>query len=161
MNPIPPDDDDSGALAPPPPVSRVADRARAPGPRLGPDVLRRVKERDPGALAEFFETYFDRVYALVSRLLGDRTQAEGAVSEVFLKVHRAIDRPDPARDPMPWLVTIAELPDDLRESVLPYDYADQSHEEIAAALGITHDAARKRHSRALVALGRALKERLA
>ena len=56
---------------------------------------------------------------------------------------------------------IAELPDDLRESVLLYDYADQSHEEIAAALGITHDAARKRHSRALVALGRALKERLA
>jgi len=217
LNPMPPDDDDSRALAPPPPVSRVADRARAPGPRLGPDVLKRVQERDPAALAEFFETYFDRVYALVSRLLGDRTQAEDAVSEVFLKVHRAIDRLDPARDPMPWLVTIAsnacrdhwrsgaermrraalpvddpalresltsganeperdliraereqavraaiaELPDDLRESVLLYDYADQSHEEIAAALGITHDAARKRHSRALVALGRTLKERLA
>jgi len=214
---LPPDDSaDSGTLAPLPPVSGV-EPPRAPGPRLGPEVLKRVKERDPAALAEFFETYFDRMYALVHRLLGDRTQAEDAVSEVFLKVHRAADRLDPARDPMPWLVTIAsnvcrdlwrsgaermrraalpvddpalresltsgvneperdlhlaereravraaiaDLPDDLRESVLLYDYAGESHEQIAAALGITHDAARKRHSRALTALGKALRERLA
>ena len=207
MDPMPPDAPaDSAALAAPPPVLRV-----------GADVLRRVQARDPGALSEFFEAYFDRVYALVYRLLGDRTQAEDAVSEVFLKVHRAADRLDPARDPMPWLVTIAsnvcrdhwrsgaermrraarpiddpalrealttganeperdllvaereravraaiaDLPDDLRESVMMYDYACVSHEAIAAALGITHDAARKRHSRALGALGKALKERLA
>jgi RNA polymerase sigma-70 factor (ECF subfamily) len=219
VNPMPPDDADadSGTLVPPPPVSPVEAGSRAPGPRLGPDVLRRVRERDPRALAEFFETYFDRVYALVFRLLGDQTRAEDAVSEVFLKVHRAAGRLDAARDPMPWLVTIAsnvcrdhwrsgaermrraalpvddpalreslttganeperdllaaerevavraaiaELPDDLRESVLLYDYADLSHEDIAASLGITHDAARKRHSRALRALGKALRERLA
>jgi len=35
----------------------------------------------------------------------------------------------------------------------------RSHEEIAALVGISHDAARKRHSRALVALGKALRER--
>jgi RNA polymerase sigma-70 factor, ECF subfamily len=218
LNPTPPDDAaESGTLAPAPPVSRVADGARAPMARLGPAVLERVKARDPAALAEFFETYFDRLYALAYRLLGDRTQAEDAVSEVFLKVYRAADRLDAARDPMPWLVTIAsnvcrdhwrsgaermrraalpvddpalresltsgvneperdllsaereqavraaiaQLPDDLRESVLLYDYAGESHEQIAAALGITHDAARKRHSRALVALGKALRERLA
>jgi len=217
LNPMPPDDHDSGTLTPLPPVSRVEESARAPGPRLGPGVLKRVQERDPAALAEFFETYFDRIHGLVFRLLGDPTRAEDAVSDVFLKVHRAVDRLDPARDPMPWLVTIAsnvcrdhwrsgaermrraalpvddpalresltsgvneperdlltaereqavraaiaDLPDDLRESVLLYDYADLSHEEIAASLGITHDAARKRHSRALVALGKALRERLA
>jgi len=191
---------------------------KAPPPVLGTEgrlaraTLERVRAREPEALAAFFTTYFDRVYALAYRLLGDRARAEDAVSDVFLKVHRAADRLDPARDPMPWLVTIASnvckdlwrsgaermrrgavpvddpalreslttgvndperdlvrsereqavrsaiaaLPDDLRDSVLLFDYAGQSHEEIASALGITHDAARKRHSRALAALGRAL-----
>lgn len=180
--------------------------------RLARASLERVRAREPEALAAFFTTYFDRVYALVYRLLGDRARAEDAVSDVFLKVHRAAGRLDPERDPMPWLVTIASnvckdlwrsgteklhrgavpiddpslreslttgandpeeglvrgerqqavrraiqaLPDDLRDSVLLFDYAGESHEEIAAALGITHDAARKRHSRALAALGRAL-----
>jgi RNA polymerase sigma factor (sigma-70 family) len=185
-------------------------------PALGASVLRRVREREPAALAEFFEAYFDRVYALVHRLLGDPTRAEDAAAEVFLKIHRAADRIDPERDPMPWLATIATnvcrdlwrsgadrmrraavpvddpavrerltsganeperdllaaereravrdavlaLPEDLRDSVLLFDYAGLPHEEIATALGITHEAARKRHSRALAALGRALKDRL-
>ena len=53
---------------------------------------------------------------------------------------------------------LLELPEDLRTSVLLYDYAGLSHEAIAEQLGITHDAARKRHSRALVAMGKRLKE---
>jgi RNA polymerase sigma-70 factor, ECF subfamily len=69
--------------------------------------LERVRRRDPDALAAFFERYFDRVYGLVYRLLGDRAQAEDMAQEVFLKVHRAADRIDPMRDPMPWLMTIA------------------------------------------------------
>lgn len=69
--------------------------------------LERVRGRDPEALAAFFERYFDRVYALVYRLLGDRTQAEDMAQEVFLKVHRAAHQLDPLRDPMPWLATIA------------------------------------------------------
>jgi RNA polymerase sigma-70 factor (ECF subfamily) len=178
--------------------------------------LERVAARDPDALAAFFEAYFDRVYGLVFKLLGDRTQAEDAAADVFLKVHRAADRLDPARDPMPWLATIAAnscrdlwrsgaekmrrtavqvddpavrdrlttgtndperdalvreredrvraavdaLPEDLKQSVLLYDYAGLSHEDIARSLGVTHDAARKRHSRALAALGRALGDTL-
>lgn len=66
-----------------------------------------MRGRDPEALATFFERYFDRVFGLVYRLLGDRTQAEDVTQEVFLKVHRAADRIDPARDPAPWLMTIA------------------------------------------------------
>ena len=176
--------------------------------------LERVRARDPDALAAFFERYFDRVYGLVFRMLGDRGQAEDAAADVFLKVARSADRLDPARDPMPWLATIAAnscrdlwrsgaermrrssveiddpalklssgrndpvedalrdereravreavdaLPEDLRESVLLYDYAGMSHEDIARTLGVTHDAARKRHSRALAALGKALGDRL-
>ena len=176
--------------------------------------LARVRARDADALAAFFECYFDRVYGLVQRMLGDRAQAEDATADVFLKVARSADRLDPDRDPMPWLATIAAnacrdlwrsgtermrkssvplddpalqltsgrndpeqdairrerenavrdavdaLPDDLKQSVLLYDYAGLSHEDIARALGVTHDAARKRHSRALAALGKALGDRL-
>ncbi len=55
---------------------------------------------------------------------------------------------------------LLELPEDLRTSVLLYDYAGLSHETIAEQVGITHDAARKRHSRALAALGKKLKDAL-
>ena len=69
--------------------------------------LERVRARDPVALGAFFERYFDRVYGLVYHLLGERAAAEDATQEVFLKVHRAADQLDPARDPAPWLAAIA------------------------------------------------------
>ena len=66
-----------------------------------------VRRRDPDALAAFFERHFDRVYALVFRLLGDRHSAQDATQEVFLKIHRAAHTLDPSRDPEPWITTIA------------------------------------------------------
>src|SRR5689334_12212753 len=68
--------------------------------------LERVRARDPEALGMFYDRYMDLVYGLAARMLGNRTLAEDATSEVFLKVHRAADRLDLARDPAPWLVTI-------------------------------------------------------
>jgi RNA polymerase sigma-70 factor (ECF subfamily) len=58
-------------------------------------------------LAAFFEQHFERVYALVYRLLGDRHAAEDATQEVFLKIHRAAHTLDPDREPLPWITTIA------------------------------------------------------
>jgi len=92
----------AGAEAAPmvaPPTGRIAPPERA--------ILERVRARDPEALAAFFERYFDRVFGLVYRLLGDRTLAEDMTQETFLKVHRAAHQIDPERDPMPWLMTIA------------------------------------------------------
>jgi RNA polymerase sigma-70 factor (ECF subfamily) len=66
-----------------------------------------VRRRDPEALATFFEHHFDRVYALVFRLLGNRHAAEDAAQEVFLKIHRAAHTLDPDRDSQPWVTTIA------------------------------------------------------
>jgi len=66
-----------------------------------------VRRRDPEALAAFFERHFDRVYALVFRLLGNRHAAEDAAQDVFLKIHRAAHTLDPDRDPLPWITTIA------------------------------------------------------
>ena len=179
--------------------------------------LERVRARDPEALGAFFERYFDRVYGLVLHLLGERAAAEDATQEVFLKVHRAAAQLDPARDPAPWLTTIAyntcrdlwrssayrmsrrsasveqdaavtmrlshgddpekvllsaererlvrdaiaTLPEPLRAVVLLYDYQGLNHQEIADLLHVNHAAARKRYSRALAALGKSLKEKLA
>jgi RNA polymerase sigma-70 factor (ECF subfamily) len=91
-------------------VQEVTPRPRAgslPADAGGAAELERVRARDPEALAAFFERHFDRVYGLVYRLLGDRALAEDMTQEVFLKVHRAAHTIDPARDPVPWLVTIA------------------------------------------------------
>jgi RNA polymerase sigma-70 factor, ECF subfamily len=77
------------------------------GSRAEPGLnLDRVRARDPEALGAFFERYFDRVYWLAYRLLGERAAAEDAAQDVFLKVYRAADRLDPERDPEPWLLTI-------------------------------------------------------
>jgi len=99
-----------------PPDSSVAGTvagAPAPAPagagaELGLDRawLERVRAREPEALGRFYDRYVDLVFGLAWRLLGDRTLAEDAASEVFLKVHRAADRLDVSRDPAPWLATI-------------------------------------------------------
>src|SRR5436190_20316309 len=105
-----------GPDAPPAPAAEPGDgRADAGTPRpLGGrpappsrEELERVRARDPEALGAFFERYFDRVYGLVFHLLGERAAAEDMTQEVFLKVHRAAVQLDPARDPAPWLSTIA------------------------------------------------------
>jgi RNA polymerase sigma-70 factor, ECF subfamily len=93
---------EDGAPAPP--------SARGSGSELPPptrEELLRVRDRDEAALGRFFDRYFTHVFGLVQRLLRDETMAEDATQEVFLKVHRAIDRLDPERDPAPWLTTIA------------------------------------------------------
>ena len=99
-----------------PAPSSVAGAVRLPpGPAGGPAAerpapdrawLERVRAREPEALGQFYDRYLDLVFGLAWRLLGERTLAEDAASEVFLKVHRAADRLDPARDPAPWLATI-------------------------------------------------------
>lgn len=69
--------------------------------------LEGFQRREPAALEAFFEHYFDRVFSIVARLLGNRTAAEDAAQEVFIKIHRAAHTLDPARDPGPWVATIA------------------------------------------------------
>jgi RNA polymerase sigma-70 factor (ECF subfamily) len=69
-------------------------------------MLDAVRRRDPEALGEFFELYFDRLYNVAYHIVGDRPLAEDVLQEVFLKVHRAADQIDPERDPGPWLATL-------------------------------------------------------
>ena len=77
-----------------------------PGSPLPPEVLAGVRRRDPEALAALFDAHFGRIFSLAFRLLGERTAAEDATQEVFLRVHRAAHQLDISRDPGPWLMTI-------------------------------------------------------
>ena len=79
---------------------------RAPGSPLPPTVLEKVRQRDSQALAPLFDHYFNRIYNLAIRLLGERTAAEDVTQEVFLRVHRAAHQLDTERDPGPWVMTI-------------------------------------------------------
>jgi RNA polymerase sigma-70 factor (ECF subfamily) len=72
-----------------------------------PQFLDRVRTRDPDALERFFETFFDRVYGYVSRLVRDRHEAEDLTQLAFLKMHRAIHTLDPGRNPTPWVFAVA------------------------------------------------------
>src|SRR6185503_20652737 len=72
-----------------------------------PELRERLARREPAALARFFDAYFERVYAYLRRLVGDEHAAEDLTQDVFLQAHRALPSYDPARDPRPWLFTIA------------------------------------------------------
>ena len=67
----------------------------------------RLVRRDPAALALFFDTFFERVYGYIRRLVPDEHLAEDLTQDVFLQVQRALASYDPERDPRPWLFTIA------------------------------------------------------
>lgn len=56
---------------------------------------------------------------------------------------------------------IAALPEPLRVAVVLYEYEGLNHQQIAELTGTNHAAARKRYSRALQALAKILKDKLA
>ena len=74
---------------------------------LPPELLRCLPQRDPVALAAFFDAWFDRVYGFVRRMVGEEHLAEDLTQEVFLNLHRALPTYDPARALKPWVFTIA------------------------------------------------------
>ncbi len=69
-------------------------------------MLEGVRKGERGALADFFDTYFDLIHSLAYRLLGNREAAQDATQEVFLRVQRGAASLDTGRDPRPWLRTI-------------------------------------------------------
>jgi len=202
------------APVPPPGQERQEQARKDERPPLSRTTLEQVRERNPRALSMLFEFYFERIYGLAARLLGDRDAAQDVTQDVFRKVYRAADQLDPERDPGPWLLAIThntcrdlwrsraykmsrksssiddlvgpatprdpgdnpeevaaraerarrvqdaiqQLPEDYRSVVVMHDYRGLSHEEIAASIGVSYAAVRKRYSRALAKLGELLKD---
>ena len=74
---------------------------------ISEELRRKLPERDPAALAAFFDCYFDRVYGYLYRLVRDEHLAEDLSQDVFLHVQRALHTYDADRPIRPWLFTIA------------------------------------------------------
>jgi RNA polymerase sigma-70 factor (ECF subfamily) len=70
-------------------------------------VRERLRERDPDALAQFYEAYFDRLYGYVRRLLGEEHLAEDVTQDIFMHIYKSLNGYDPSRDLRPWVFTIA------------------------------------------------------
>jgi RNA polymerase sigma factor (sigma-70 family) len=62
---------------------------------------------EPDAVRIVYEEYGRLVYAVAFKLLGDRSLAEEATQETFLRAWRGVRSYDPSRDLGPWLATIA------------------------------------------------------
>ncbi len=75
-----------------------------------PVILQWVEETLNGnqeAFAELVNTYQNAVYNLCYRMLSERTEAEDAAQEAFLRAYLNMDRYDPARSFKTWLLSIA------------------------------------------------------
>lgn len=71
------------------------------------DWVRSAIEGDQDAFAELVYTYQDAVYNLCYRMLSERTEAEDAAQEAFLKAYLNLQRYDPARSFKTWILSIA------------------------------------------------------
>jgi RNA polymerase sigma-70 factor, ECF subfamily len=72
-----------------------------------PEFRVKLPLRDRVALERFYEFFFDRVYGYVRRMLSEDQLAEDVTQDVFMHIQRSIHTYDPARDPGPWVFTIA------------------------------------------------------
>ena len=71
------------------------------------DLLRRVAQRDDGALAQFYDVHAGMLFSLAVRILGDHQAAEDVVQEVFLQIWDHAAGFDPAQGrPIAWAITL-------------------------------------------------------
>jgi RNA polymerase sigma-70 factor (ECF subfamily) len=68
--------------------------------------LDRVRRRDPAAMNAFFEAFIGPVYGYLRTVVREPMLADDLAQTAFLRLHRALDRLDPKRDPAPWVFTV-------------------------------------------------------
>lgn len=96
-------------------------------------------EGDQQAFAEIVYAYQHQLYNLCYRMLGERTEAEDATQEAFLRAYSHLERYDPARSFKTWLLTIASnhCIDRIRKRRMQYLSLDD--EPLAATLALSSD----------------------
>jgi len=71
-------------------------------------LIQRLKRRDPQALAELYDLYGRMAYALILRMVRDKSIAEDLVQEAFLRVWNRVHSIDGEKGSVgPWLLAIA------------------------------------------------------
>jgi RNA polymerase sigma-70 factor (ECF subfamily) len=71
-------------------------------------LLCRIADHDSGALAQLYDRHATLLFALIVRILRDRTEAEDALQDVFLRVWQRAETYNPVfGTPSAWLVRIA------------------------------------------------------
>jgi RNA polymerase sigma-70 factor (ECF subfamily) len=72
------------------------------------ELIRRIADHRPDALAVLYDRFAPLLQALVRRILGNSADAEEVVQETFLQVWSQAGRYDPRRSSVPtWLVLLA------------------------------------------------------
>lgn len=71
------------------------------------EILQKALLKDDGAFAELVEKYQSPVYNLCFRMLGTDVEAEDAAQETFWRAYQALNRYDPNRSFITWLLSIA------------------------------------------------------
>src|SRR5436309_3545433 len=72
------------------------------------NLVQRMQQRDPRALAELYDRYGRVVYALILRVVRDVGIAEDLVQEAFLRVWNRVNAFDAQRGSIgPWLLAVA------------------------------------------------------
>ena len=96
------------------------------------DWLARARIGDDDAFAMLVETYQKPVFNLCYRMLGDAQEAEDAAQESFWRAYQALQRYDPQRSFITWLLSIAAhyCIDQQRRRRLPTFSMDLITEEI-------------------------------
>jgi len=75
--------------------------------RSDEDLIDDYIDGDHAALRLLIERYHDPLIAFLTRLMGNRTEAEDAFQDTFLQIHQSLDSFDQTRRFKPWLFTIA------------------------------------------------------
>jgi RNA polymerase sigma-70 factor (ECF subfamily) len=68
---------------------------------------RALVQREESALILFYDSYFDRVYGYVRRMVGEEHLAEDLTQEILMHIMQSLDTYDPERALRPWVFTIA------------------------------------------------------
>ena len=84
-----------------------ADSGPMPDPAHDTALLRRIRDRDQGALSEFYDRHSTFVYSLARSILRNDGDAEDVTQEVFFRVWDRGDAFDASKgSPLAWLTTM-------------------------------------------------------
>src|ERR1700733_4787137 len=72
------------------------------------DLARRLKARDPNAMADLYDRYGRLTYALIFRIVRNGAAAEDLVQETFLRVWNRVQAFDQDKGALgPWVLAVA------------------------------------------------------